>query len=38
MRGLAVVGLRCLRDRIELSYSWGDFVMELHCFKVRVSW
>ena len=24
MRGLAVVGLKCLRDRIELSYSLID--------------
>ena len=38
MRGLAVVGLKCLRDRIELSYSWSDFVIELHYFMVRVSW
>ena len=38
MRGLAVVGLKCLRDRTELSYSCSDLVMELHYFRVRVSW
>ena len=36
--GLAVVGLKCLRDRIKLPYSWSDFVIEIHCFRVSVSW